>query len=217
MAHTERGAAWVLATLLLLGGCEEQPAAEETAIEQLPTVNVTSDSVPARVDFTAQNARLRTTLARRSCTEWKLRADSLHEAMLRASVLLEPMRESLERFPLANEKVADSIYLAKGDGERLYHELRAFYTVAVHSAADTATLRRTENRAMQVLRFPTAEAWRQMCFARLPRVSTSTILSKISTDMLLLENGCLHSILKECERSVGGSPFPVADSAQLAE
>jgi hypothetical protein len=44
-------------------------------------------------------------------------------------------------------------------------------------------------------------------------METSYILSRISTETLLVENICLYSILKECQRSVGGSPFPESDSA----
>jgi len=181
--------------------------------EPFDTVNAQLDTLPTRIDFTEQNTQLRATLARGSCTTWKQRGDSLHVYLLRATERIERMRAAMDRGPYEDRTVADSVYQANGDGERLYADLRTFYAVALRSAADTAALKRTENLSMQVLSFPTAQAWRAQCFTNVPRVSSSTILSKISTDILLLENTCLHSILRECERSVGGSPFPKSDSA----
>jgi hypothetical protein len=202
-----------LLPVLMMAACGAEPSAEQDALERFDTLNAQLDTLPARIDYTERNARLRATLAKGSCTEWKERGDSLHTSLLLVTDRLERMRTSMDRRPIDDVNAADSVYRANGDGERVYHDLRTFYAVALRSAADTAALKRTEGLAMQVLTFPTAEAWRQQCFAQLPRVASSTILSKISTDALLLENICLHSILKECERSVGGSPFPKGDSA----
>ncbi len=194
--------------VLLNLGCGDGPIPAQTDAQPSDTLGTPPDTVPTRIDYTERNTRLRATLASGTCTEWKQRGDSLHTWLLRVTERLERMRTSMEHQPLDDKRVADSVFLANGDGEKAYRDLRAFYALALRCAADTATLKRTEALATQVLTFPTAEAWRTACFAQVPRLASSTILSKIATDALLLENGCLHSVLKECERSVGGSPFP---------
>ncbi len=195
-------------------GCYDPPSAEqETTTTTQDRASARNDSLPPRIDFTMRNRSLRVRLAQGTCTEWKLRGDSLHARLERTTQHVEQVRQAMDQRPLNDKGAADSVF-ASYDGTRLYHELVGFYTMALRSAADSAALRRTEGLSMQVLSFPSAEAWRRQCFTGLPRVASSTILSKISTDMLLLENLCLHSILKECERSVGGSPFPEPDTSQ---
>lgn len=200
-----------LSFVLSLAACGDKPSTE-LPTETFDETAVRPDSVPARIDYTQPTAPLRAKLAKGTCTEWKQRGDSLHTLFTGVTELLERMRSSMEHGPLDDLIVADSVYRANGDGERLYKDLRGFYALALRSAADKDALKRTEGMAMQVVTFPSADAWRRACFVRVPRVTSSTILSKIATDALLVESICLHSILKECERSVGGSPFPESDS-----
>jgi len=197
---------------MISAACGGEPSTDQGSAEASEDVNAALDTMATRIDHTSMTSRSHATLATGSCTEWKQRGDSLHALFTVVNERLERMRSSMDQGPLHDIQVADSVYRANGDGERLYTDLRRFYGLALRSAADTSGLRRTERMATQVLSFPTAEAWRSTCFTRVPRVTCSGILSKIATDALLIESICLHSILKQCERSVGGSPFPENDS-----
>lgn len=202
----------VVALTLLFIGCGEEPTPLIGSAGPEDTSSSASDSVLPRIDFTQRNAQLRATLANGTCTEWKQRGDSLHGWLMVVTEGLERMVGTMELRPLDDMRVADSVYRANGEGERLYNDLIVFYALALRSAADISTLQRTEGLSMQVLTFPTAEDWRRQCFMNMPRAASAAILSKIATEALLLENSCLHSILKQCKRSVGGSPFPESDN-----
>ena len=211
--HLPHRSCWPVLIFPVLFGCRETAApdsplspAEDSALTGY-TATLRDTLVP-RMDFTQANAQLRAAVVHGTCAEWKVRGDSLHEAYLQASARLERMRNALDARPMNGSRTADSLFIADGEGDLLYRDLSRFYRLTLRSAADRTALSHVGSLAGQVLSFPNAGAWRAQCFTGLPRVVTSTILSKISTDMVLLENTCLHSILKACERSEGPVPFP---------